>query len=94
MASRVNLLRVRLSPLRRVQRALSCIWGLAGGYEMYVAADSGIFRRPAEVGLRSESGWAAALDLTRHKTRFRGSQSLSEEALEVILMFRDDIAAL
>jgi hypothetical protein len=44
-ASRVNLLRMRLSPLRRVQRDLETHLGLTRGDE---AADSGIFRRPAE----------------------------------------------
>ena len=93
-ASRVNLLRMRLSPLRRVQRDLELHLGLAEGYEMYAATDSGIFRRPAEVCLHSQSGWAAALGLARQKTRHQGRRSLAEEALEVILMSRDDIAAL
>ena len=93
-ANRVNLLRMRLSPLRRVQRDLELHLGLAEGYEMYAAADAGIFRRPAEVCLHSQSGWAAALGLARQKTRCQGRRSLAEEALEVILMSRDDIAAL
>jgi guanine nucleotide-binding protein subunit alpha len=92
--SRVNLLRMRLSPLRRVQRDLETHLGLAEGDEVHAAADTGIFRRPAEVCLRSQSGWAAALGLARQKTRHQGRRSLAEEALEVILVSRDDIAAL
>jgi len=92
--SRVNLLRMRLSPLRRVQRDLEMHLGLAEGEEVHAVADTGIFRLPAEVCLRSQSGWAAPLGLARQKTRHLGRRSLAEEALEVILMSRDDIAAL
>lgn len=92
--SRVNLLRMRLSPLRRVQRDLETHLGLAGGDEVYAAADTGVFRRPTEVSLRSRHGWAAALGLARQKTNHRGKRSPAEDALEVILMSRDDIASL
>jgi hypothetical protein len=93
-ASRVNLLRMRLSPLRRVQRDLETHLGLAGGDEVHAAADSGVFRRPTEVSLRSQYGWAAALGFARQKINHQGKRSLAEDALEVILMSRDDIAAL
>jgi hypothetical protein len=93
-AGRVNLLRMRLSPLRRVQRDLEMHLGLAEGDELHAAADTGVFRCPAEVCLRSQNGWANALGLARQKTRGQGKRSLAEEALEVILMSRDDIAAL
>lgn len=93
-ASRMNLLRMRLSPLRRVQRDLETHLGLAGGDEVYTAADSGVFRRPTELCLRSRHGWAAALGFARQKINHQGKRSLAEDALEVILMSRDDIAAL
>jgi guanine nucleotide-binding protein alpha-1 subunit len=93
-ANRVNLLRMRLGPLRRVQRDLESHLGLAGGDEVHTAADSGIFRRPAEVCLRSRCGWAAALGLARQKIHQESKRSLAEEALEVILVSRDDIASL
>jgi hypothetical protein len=93
-ASRVNLLRMRLSPLRRVQRDLETHLGLAGGDEVHAAADSGVFRRPTELCLRSRYGWAAALGFARQKINHQGKRSLAEDALEVILMSRDDIAAL
>jgi len=93
-ACRVNLLRMRLSPLRRVQCDLETHLGLAGHDEVHAAADSGIFWLPAEVSLRSRCGWAAALGLSRQKINHQGKRSLAEEALEVILMSRDDIAAL
>jgi len=93
-ANRVNLLRMRLSPLRRVQRDLETHLGLAGGDEVRTAADSGIFRRPAEVCLRSRFGWAAALGLARQRINHHSKRSLAEEALEVILVSRDDIASL
>src|SRR5882757_5583276 len=48
-ASRMNLLRMRLSPLRRVQRDLETHLGLAGGDEVHAAADSGVLRRPTEL---------------------------------------------
>ena len=92
--SRVNLLRMRLSPLCRVQRDLEMHLGLAGGDELHAAADYGVFRRPTEVCLRSRYGWAAALRLARKKTNHKGKRSPAEDALEVILMSRDDIAAL
>lgn len=92
-ASSVNLLRMRLSPLRRVQRDLEMHLGLAGGDEVH-AADSGVFKRPTEVCLRSRHGWTAALGLARKKMNYQGKRSLAEDALEVILMSRDDIAAL
>ena len=93
---RVNLLRMRLSPLRRVQRDLEMHLGLAEGDEVHAAADTGIYRCPAEVCLRSQNGWAAALGFARQKTRSQGQskRSLADEALEVILMSRDDMAAL
>jgi guanine nucleotide-binding protein subunit alpha len=93
-ANRMNLLRMRLSPLRRVQRDLETHLGLAGGDEVHVAADSGVFRSPTEVSLRSRHGWAAALGLATQKINHRGKRSPAEDALEVILMSRDDIAAL
>jgi hypothetical protein len=93
-ASRVNLLRMRLSPLRRVQRDLETHLGLAAGDEVHAAADSGVSRRPTEVCLRSRHGWAAALGLSRQKINYQGKRSLAEDALEVILGSRDDIAAL
>ncbi|KAH9044210.1 G-alpha-domain-containing protein [Lactarius hengduanensis] len=62
-AVRVNLLRMRLSPLRRV-----CV--------------------------RSRSGWAAALSRAKQRAKNPGRRSPADEALEVILMSRDDIAAL
>jgi guanine nucleotide-binding protein subunit alpha len=93
-ASRVNLLRMRLSPLRRVQRDLESHLGLAEGEEVHAATDAGIFRRPAEVCVRSRSGWATALGFAKGKKRTPGRRSLAEEALEVILQSRDDIAAL
>ncbi|KAF8499582.1 G-alpha-domain-containing protein [Russula emetica] len=92
--SRVSLLRMRLSPLRRVQRDLETHLGLGGGDEVHAAADSGVFRRPTEVCLLSRYGWAAALGLARQKINYHGKRSLAEDALEVILMSRDDIAAL
>jgi guanine nucleotide-binding protein alpha-1 subunit len=92
--SRMNLLRMRLSPLRGVQRDLETHLGLAGGDEVHAAADTGVFRRPTEVSLRSRHGWAAALGLAKQKTNHRGKRSPAEDALEVILMSRDDIAAL
>lgn len=90
----MNLLRMRLSPLRRVQRDLETHLGLAGGNEVHAAADTGVFRRPTEVSLCSRYGWAAALGLAKQKTNCRGKRSPAEDALEVILMSRDDIAAL
>ncbi|KAH8983906.1 guanine nucleotide binding protein, alpha subunit [Lactarius hatsudake] len=71
-AVRVNLLRMRLSPLRRVQRDLETHLGLAEGEERLTAA------------------------LVRAKQRAKnpGKRSPADEALEVILMSRDDIAAL
>ncbi|KAH9993200.1 guanine nucleotide binding protein, alpha subunit [Russula vinacea] len=66
------------------------------GDEVHAAADTGIYRCPAEVCLRSQNGWAAALGFARQKTRSQGQskRSLADEALEVILMSRDDMAAL
>jgi guanine nucleotide-binding protein subunit alpha len=92
--SRMNLLRMRLSPLRRVQRDLETHLGLAGGDEVHAAADTGVFRRSTEVSLHSRHGWAAALGLARQKINRQGKRSPAEDALEVILMSRDDIAAL
>ena len=43
MASRVNLLHMHLSPLRRVQCDLELHLGLAEVYEMYATTDSRIF---------------------------------------------------
>ncbi|KAI0288106.1 guanine nucleotide binding protein, alpha subunit [Russula brevipes] len=94
IASRVSLLRMRLSPLRRVQYDLEKHLGLAEGEEVHTAPGTGVFRRRSEVCLRSRSGWATALGLAKQKTRSAGRRSLAEEALEVILMSRDDIAAL
>ena len=93
-ASRMNLLRMRLSPLRGVQRDLETHLGLAGGDEVHAAADSGVFRRPTELCLRSRHGWAAALGFARQRVNHNGKRSLAEDALEVILMSRDDIATL
>ena len=93
-ANRMNLLRMRLSPLRRVQRDLETHLGLAGGGEVLAAADSEVFRRSTEVCIRSRLGWAAALGLAKQKINHRGKRSPAEDALEVILMSRDDIAAL
>lgn len=93
-ASRMNLLRMRLSPLRRVQHDLEKHLGLAEGEEVHAAADIGVFRRPTEVSIRSRSGWAAALGLAKQKARVPGRRPLADEALEVILKSRDDIAAL
>lgn len=93
-ASRVNLLRMRLSPLRRVQHDLELHLGLAEGEEVHAGTDAGIFRRRAEVCVRSRSGWATALGFAKERKRTPGRRSLAEEALEVILMSRDDIAAL
>jgi guanine nucleotide-binding protein alpha-1 subunit len=93
-ASRMNLLRMRLSPLRRVQHDLETHLGLAEGEEVHAASEAGIFRRPAEVCVRSRSGWAAVLGHAKQRAHSPGRRSLSEEALEVILMSRDDIAAL
>jgi hypothetical protein len=92
--SRINLLRMRLSPLRRVQRDLEMHLGLVGGDEVHAAADTGVFRRPTEVSLCSRHGWAAALGLAKQKLNHRGKRSPAEDALEVILMSRDDIALL
>jgi guanine nucleotide-binding protein subunit alpha len=94
IASRVSLLRMRLSPLRRVQYDLEKHLGLAEGEEVHTAPGTGVVRRRSEVCLRSRSGWATALGLAKQKTRSAGRRSLAEEALEVILMSRDDIAAL
>ena len=93
-ASRVSLLRMRLSPLRRVQHDLEAHLGLAEGEEVHAATDAGVLRRPAEVCVRSRSGWAAALGLAKQRACSPGRRSLADEALEVILMSRDDIAAL
>jgi guanine nucleotide-binding protein subunit alpha len=93
-ASRMNLLRMRLSPLRRVQRDLESHLGLAGGHEVHAAVDSGVIRRSSEVSLCSRHGWAAALGLAGEKINNRGKRSPVEDALEVILMSRDDIATL
>lgn len=93
-ASRVNLLRMRLSPLRRVQHDLEMHLGLAAGDEVHAATDAGICRRPAEVCIRSRSGWAAALGIAKQRTKSPGRRSAADEALEVILMSRDDIASL
>lgn len=93
-AVRVNLLRMRLSPLRRVQRDLESHLGLAEGEEVHAAADTGILRRPAEVCVRSRGGWAAALVRAKQRAKSPGRRSPADEALEVILMSRDDIAAL
>ena len=92
--SQVNLLQMHLSPLCRVQRDLKMHLGLAGGDELHAAADYRVFRHPTEVCLRSQYGWAAALGLARKKTNHKGKQSPAEDALKVILMSRDDIAAL
>ncbi|KAF8267947.1 guanine nucleotide binding protein, alpha subunit [Lactarius quietus] len=78
-AVRVNLLRMRLSPLRRVQRDLEAHLGLAEGEEVCV---------------RSRGGWAAALVRAKQRAKSPGRRSPADEALEVILMSRDDIAAL
>ncbi|KAI9510065.1 guanine nucleotide binding protein, alpha subunit [Russula earlei] len=91
IASRMNLLRIRLSPLRRVQVDLERHLGLAVGDEVCAAADMGVFRRPAEVCLRSQSGWAAALGLAKQKTRIPSGRSLADGALEVILNFLEDL---
>jgi hypothetical protein len=93
-ASRMNLLRMRLSPLRRVQYDLEKYLGLAQGEEVHAAADVGVFRRPTEASIRSRSGWATALGLAKQKSRAPGRRPLADEALEVILKSRDDIAAL
>ncbi len=93
-SSRMNLLRMRLSPLRRVQRDLETHLGLARGDEVHAAADSGVCRRSTEVSLCSRHGWAAALGLAGQKINHRGKRSPAEDALEVILMSRDDIATL
>ncbi|KAI9457117.1 G-alpha-domain-containing protein [Lactarius psammicola] len=93
-AVRVNLLRMRLSPLRRVQRDLETHLGLAEGEEVHPASEAGILRRPAEVCVRSRSGWAAALGRAKQRAKSPGRRSPADEALEVILMSRDDIAAL
>ena len=93
-AVRVNLLRMRLSPLRRVQRDLETHLGLAEGEEVHPASETGIFRRPAEVCVRSRSGWSAALGRSKQRVKSPGRRSLADEALEVILLSRDDIAAL
>jgi guanine nucleotide-binding protein subunit alpha len=92
-ASRMSLLRMRLSPLRRVQHDLELHLGLAEGEEVHAAAD-GVSRRPAEVCVRSRSGWAAVLGLVKQKMPNHGRRSRADEAFEVILMSRDDIAAL
>ncbi|KAH9067983.1 G-alpha-domain-containing protein [Lactarius deliciosus] len=93
-ALRVGLLRMHLSPLRRVQRDLETHLGLVEGEEVHAASEAGIFRRPAEVCVRSGSGWAAALGRAKQCTKNPGRCSPADEALEVILMSRDDIAAL
>lgn len=93
-AVRINLLRMRLSPLRRVQRDLEAHLGLAEGEEVHAASDAGILRRPAEVCVRSRGGWAAALVRAKQRAKSPGRRSPADEALEVILMSRDDIAAL
>jgi hypothetical protein len=93
-AARMNLLRMRLSPLCRVQRDLEAHLGLAEGEEVHAASEAGIFRRPAEVCVRSRSGWAAALGRAKQRAKNPGRRSPADEALEVILMSRDDIAAL
>ncbi|KAI0296518.1 G-alpha-domain-containing protein [Multifurca ochricompacta] len=94
IASRVNLLRMRLGPLRHVQHDLETHLGLTEGEEIHAASEAGILRRPAEVCVRSRSGWAAALGFAKQRARNPGRHSLAEEALEVILKSRDDIAAL
>lgn len=91
---RANLLRMRLSPLRRVQRDLETHLGLAEGEEVHAASEAGIHRRPAEVCVRSRGGWAAALGRAKQRAKSPGRRSPADEALEVILMSRDDIAAL
>jgi len=93
-AIRVNLLRMRLSPLHRVQRDLEAYLGLAEGEEVHPASEAGILRRPAEVCVRSRGGWAAALGFAKQRAKSPGRRSPADEALEVILMSRDDIAAL
>jgi guanine nucleotide-binding protein alpha-1 subunit len=93
-ANRVNLLRIRLSPLRRVQHDLENHLGLAEGEEVHATPDTGILRRPAEVCVRSRGGWGAVLGLAKQRAHSPGRRSLAEEAKEVILMSRDDIAAL
>ena len=77
-----------------LQRDLEMHLGLAGGDELHAAAGYGVFQRPTEVCLRSWYGWAAALSLARKKTDHKGKRSPAEDALEVSLMSRDDIAAL
>jgi hypothetical protein len=64
-SSRMNLLRIRLSPLCRVQHDLETCLGLAGGDEVYAATDLGVFRRPTEFCLCSRYGWAAVLGLAK-----------------------------
>lgn len=93
-AVRVNLLRMRLGPLRGVQRDLEAHLGLAEGEEVHLASDAGIFRRPAEVCVRSRSGWASALGRAKQRAKTPGRRSPADEALEVILQSRDDIASL
>ncbi|KAH9979099.1 G-alpha-domain-containing protein [Lactifluus volemus] len=94
IANRMNLLRIRLSPLARVQHDLETHLGLAKGEEVHAAAELGISRRQTEVCVRSRSGWAAVLGLAKQRARSPGRRPIPDEALEVILKLRDDIAAL
>jgi hypothetical protein len=94
IANRMNLLRIRLSPLARVQHDLETHLGLAKGEEVHAAAELGISRRQTEVCVLSRSGWAAVLGLAKQRARSPGRRPIPDEALEVILKLRDDIAAL
>ena len=94
MASWMNLLRMHLSLLHRVQRDLKTHLGLPGGDKVHATANSGVFQCSTEVSLCSRHGWAAALGLAGQKINHRGKRSPAEDALEVILMSRDDIATL
>ncbi|KAI0296525.1 guanine nucleotide binding protein, alpha subunit [Multifurca ochricompacta] len=70
----MRLIRMRLSPLRRVERDLEVHLGLAEGEEVHVADISGLAKR------RQQNN--------------PGQRSLADQAMELILASREDIAAL
>ena len=95
-ASRVNLRSDASQPAGVVCSATSKrTLGLAGGDEVHaVAGLRGSSDAPPSSAFCSRYGWAAALGFARQKINHQGKRSLAEDALEVILMSRDDIAAL
>jgi hypothetical protein len=95
-ASRVTLPRMHLSLLRRAQCDLELHLGIAEGYECTPQPTPGSLtpRRGLPAFMEWVGRCTRSYEVTRQKTYHQGRPSLGEEALEVILISRDDIAAL